>query len=48
MNKGKIVEVGNHESLLADFPKGIYAKFVQEQEQSEAHDKEAIVLLDGE
>jgi len=47
MNKGKIVEIGDHESLLLDYPEGIYAKFVKEQEQSEAHDKEAIALLDG-
>jgi len=40
MNKGKIVEQGNHESLLIDFPQGIYAKFVKEQEQSEAQDSE--------
>jgi ATP-binding cassette subfamily B (MDR/TAP) protein 1 len=32
MDKGKIVGVGNHESLLRDFPEGIYAKFVREQE----------------
>jgi len=36
MNKGKIAEVGNHQSLLQDYPNGIYAKFVKEQEQSEA------------
>lgn len=48
MNKGRIVEVGNHQSLLEDYPEGIYAKFVREQEQSEAHDKDAIALLNGE
>lgn len=32
MNKGKIVEVGTHDSLLDDYPEGIYAKFVKEQE----------------
>ncbi len=31
MKKGKIVEKGNHESLLKDFPSGIYAKLVQQQ-----------------
>ena len=35
MNKGKIAEQGNHESLLKNFPSGIYAKFVKDQEQSE-------------
>jgi ABC-type multidrug transport system fused ATPase/permease subunit len=35
MNKGKIVEQGNHESIIASFPEGIYAKFVREQEQAE-------------
>lgn len=32
MNKGKIAEQGNHESLLKNFPSGIYAKFVNDQE----------------
>ncbi len=30
MNKGKIMEIGNHDSLLSDYPEGIYAKFVKE------------------
>ena len=33
MKKGKIVEKGNHESLLKEFPTGIYAKLVRQQEQ---------------
>jgi len=32
MQKGKIIEVGNHETLLEDYPEGTYAKFVKEQE----------------
>ena len=32
MNKGKIAEQGNHESLLKNFPSGIYEKFVNDQE----------------
>ena len=32
MNKGKIMEIGNHDSLLKDYPDGIYAKFVKESE----------------
>jgi ABC-type multidrug transport system fused ATPase/permease subunit len=35
MNKGKIVEVGNHKNLLSDYPEGIYSKFVKEQEGAE-------------
>ena len=35
MQKGKIKESGNHQSLLADFPNGIYSKFVREQENAE-------------
>jgi ABC-type multidrug transport system fused ATPase/permease subunit len=42
MNKGKIVEIGTHEELLAGYPNGIYAKFVREQEQSEANDAAAL------
>ena len=37
MKTGKIVEVGNHESLVRDYPEGIYSKFVKEQEQAESH-----------
>jgi ABC-type multidrug transport system fused ATPase/permease subunit len=36
MQKGKIIEQGNHEYLLQRFPEGLYSKFVKEQEQSEA------------
>jgi ATP-binding cassette subfamily B (MDR/TAP) protein 1 len=36
MNKGKIVETGNHQSLLDNYPNGIYSKFVREQENAEA------------
>jgi ABC-type multidrug transport system fused ATPase/permease subunit len=30
MNKGKIVEIGNHDTLIENYPEGIYAKFVKE------------------
>jgi ABC-type multidrug transport system fused ATPase/permease subunit len=30
MQKGKIIEQGNHEALLRDYPEGLYAKFVAE------------------
>ena len=30
MEKGKIVETGNHETLLVNYPNGIYARFVRE------------------
>jgi ABC-type multidrug transport system fused ATPase/permease subunit len=35
MKKGKIIEEGDHDTLLRNYPDGIYAKFVKEQEQSE-------------
>jgi ATP-binding cassette subfamily B (MDR/TAP) protein 1 len=31
MSKGKIIEDGNHESLLKNYPEGLYAKFVKEE-----------------
>jgi len=36
MKKGKIIEEGDHTSLLVNYPNGLYAKLVKEQEQSEA------------
>lgn len=41
MEKGKIIEQGNHEKLLQTFPNGLYAKFVKEQEQSESKTDDA-------
>jgi len=35
MQKGRIIEQGNHEQLMMNFPNGLYAKFIKEQEQSE-------------
>ena len=35
MKKGKLVEEGNHESLLKNYPNGIYAKLVNEHNKSE-------------
>ena len=35
MKKGRIIETGNHESILRDFPKGTYAKLVREHEKAE-------------
>lgn len=35
MKKGKIVEKGNHDTLLSDFPEGTYAKLVREQENAD-------------
>ena len=29
MKKGKIAEIGNHDSLLKNYPNGIYAKLVK-------------------
>ena len=50
MQKGKIIEVGNHSTLLQNYPDGTYAKFVKEQEQSEERNGEASgqVQLDAE
>jgi len=36
MKKGKLVEEGSHDFLLKNYPNGTYAKFVNEQEKSEA------------
>ena len=41
MEKGKLVEEGNHEALLRDYPSGIYAKYVKEQEKAEANESNA-------
>mmetsp|Transcript_50155 Transcript_50155/g.68522 ORF Transcript_50155/g.68522 Transcript_50155/m.68522 type:complete len:586 (-) Transcript_50155:1434-3191(-) len=35
MKKGKVIEKGNHDSLLKDFPTGLYAKLVHEQDNAE-------------
>ena len=40
MDKGKIVEVGNHGTLLKDYPDGIYAKFVKESEKAEGEHRD--------
>ncbi len=31
MKKGKIIETGNHDSLLRDFPNGTYSQLVAQQ-----------------
>lgn len=36
MKTGKIREVGTHDTLLKDFPEGIYSQFVREQEMAES------------
>lgn len=35
MEKGKIIEIGTHLSLLRDYPNGTYAKLVRQQEAVE-------------
>lgn len=35
LKKGKLSEIGNHDSLLRDYPDGIYAKLVRQQQDSE-------------
>jgi ABC-type glutathione transport system ATPase component len=46
MKKGKIVETGNHDSLLRDHPNGIYAKLVKQQEEAEENQNEEEVEVD--
>ena len=36
MKKGRIAEDGNHESLLRDYPSGVYAKLNADQDKSDA------------
>ena len=36
LKKGKLTEIGNHDSLLRDYPDGIYAKLVRQQQKSES------------
>lgn len=38
MKKGRIAEDGNHESLLRDYPNGVYAKLNADQDKSDAKD----------
>lgn len=38
MKKGKIIETGNHETLLRDYPTGTYALLVKQQEAIENDD----------
>lgn len=35
MKKGSIIEDGNHDSLLIDYPQGVYAKLVNIQNEAE-------------
>jgi len=35
LRKGKIAEIGNHESLLKDYPKGLYSALVKTQEEAD-------------
>ena len=35
LKKGKLTEIGNHETLLRDYPTGVYSKLVRQQEQAE-------------
>ena len=42
MQFGRITEVGNHDSLLSNFPNGLYAKFVREQSSAEESNNKLI------
>ena len=46
LKKGKLVEVGNHDSLLRDFPDGVYSKFVKQQQDAENRNEEGPVDID--
>ena len=35
MKKGSIIEDGDHDSLLKDYPDGVYAKLIRTQEEAE-------------
>jgi len=38
LKKGVLTEIGNHETLLRDYPSGVYAKLVKQQENAENGD----------
>ena len=40
LKDGLLTEVGNHESLLRDYPNGTYAGFVEKQKNAEENDEE--------
>ena len=46
MQKGKIIEEGSHENLLRNYPDGLYAKFVKEQENSETNPNVKLSLIE--
>lgn len=39
MKKGKIAEIGSHESLLRDYPGGIYAKLAENDAKAQAKEE---------
>lgn len=41
MKKGKIVEDGTHDSLLQDYPSGLYSKLVSEAQNAEMEEEDA-------
>lgn len=38
LKKGVLTEIGNHDTLLRDYPSGVYAKLVRQQENAENGD----------
>lgn len=40
MKKGRIVEKGDHNSLLRDYPEGIYSKLAKDAAKQDARDEE--------
>lgn len=44
LTKGRITEIGNHDSLLRDHPTGVYANLVRSQQDAEDDDLDEIDL----
>jgi ABC-type multidrug transport system ATPase subunit len=38
LKKGKIAEIGTHETLLQQYPNGVYAKLVKQQEEADVEE----------
>ena len=40
LKKGRIAEIGTHDTLLRDYPNGVYAKLVKQQEEADVKEVE--------
>ena len=45
LKKGMLTEVGNHDTLLRDFPTGVYAKLVKQQQDAEENHESPVDIL---